>query len=115
MLTDAEKAYILNEFLTNIFGISSKEYQKRVWICGKGPECDDFDETVCQFADSWRFISEQYRNFNITEQQYSILKKFQESFESFYENNHWPPEFIDSPEWEQIMKKAKEVLKAFNY
>lgn len=29
--------------------ISSKEYQKRIWIDGKGPEVDDFDDTVSDF------------------------------------------------------------------
>jgi len=32
-------------------------------------------------------------------------------------NKLWifPEEFIDTPEWEGIMKMAKEVLDAFNY
>jgi len=115
MLTDNDKIFILNEFLTNIFGISNKEYQKRVWILGEGPECDDFVETVCDFADTWAPISDDYKNFNITESQYYMLKQFQEDFEIFYDDNHWPPDFIDSPEWAKIMEMAKEVLKAFNF
>jgi hypothetical protein len=115
MLTEEDKKYILNQFLINISGISDKEYQKRVWIRGEGPECDDFDETVCQFLDSWRFISEKYQDFQITDPQYQLLKEFREKFEVFADDNYWPPEFIDSPEWEKIMEMAKNVLNAFNF
>lgn len=49
MLKNEDRKYILNEHLRNISHISDKEYQKRVWIRGQGPECDDFDETVNYF------------------------------------------------------------------
>jgi len=37
-LTEEDKKYILYEHLRNISHIASKEYQKRVWIRGEGPE-----------------------------------------------------------------------------
>jgi hypothetical protein len=49
MLTDEARRNIINQHLKNIHHISDKEYQKRVWIRGEGPECDDFDETVNYF------------------------------------------------------------------
>ncbi len=113
MLNDEDRKYILNQFLINISGISDKEYQKRVWIQGEGPECDDFDETVCHFFDDGDPILDKYKEFGITDDQYHLLKKFRDNFESFSDDNHWPPEFIDSPEWEKIMKQAKEILTAF--
>ena len=51
MLTEEDKKYILNEFLINISHISNKEYQRRIWIKGEGPECGDFDEAICPFSD----------------------------------------------------------------
>ncbi len=118
MLTDEDKKYILNEFLNNISGISDKEYQKRVWIRGEGPECDDFTETVCHFFDDGDPILKKYKEFNISEDQYHLLSKFRDDFDAFVTGptlGYLPEEFIDTPEWKKIMKMAEEVLKAFNY
>ncbi len=67
MLTNEDRKYILNQFLRNIFHISEKEYQKRVWIRGEGPECDDFDETVCHFFDDGSPIIDNYQAYGITD------------------------------------------------
>ena len=116
--TEEDKKYILNQHLRNISGIGDKEYQKKVWIRGEGPEVDDFDETVCYFFDNGDHILENYQDYKITESQYNILKNFRDEFESFNDGDHrpyLPEEFIDTPEWEKIMNMAKEVLKAFDY
>ena len=93
-LNDADRKYILNEFLKNISHISDEEYQKRIWIRGEGPECDDFDETVCHFFDDGKPILKNYKDYHITENQYNLLIKLYKEFDDFSANNHWPPEFI---------------------
>lgn len=115
MLTDEDRKYILNEFLRNIEHISDKDYQLRIWIHGEGPECDDFDETVCYFFENVDAILENYNDYGINETQCLVLKEFRKDFESFADDNHWPPFFIDTPEWTKIGEMAKEVLAAFNY
>jgi hypothetical protein len=115
MQTDEDRRYILYEFLRTIWGISDIEYQKRVWIRGEGPECDDFDETVCYFFDICDFILNKYPEYGITEKQYELLKEFKNDFRFFEENNFLPQKFIDTHEWKEIMEKAKTVLKAFNF
>ena len=114
-LTDENRKYILTEHLRNILHISDKEYQTRVWIQGKGPECDDFTETVCHFFDDGDPILENYKDFGITETQYQLLKKFRDRFRIFADENDFPEEFIDTPEWASIMNMAKDVLGVFNY
>lgn len=116
-LTEEDKKYILNEFLRNISHISDKEYQKRVWIQGKGPEVDDFDETCCHFFDDGDPILKKHTEYNIKKNQYHLLMKLRNSFSSFVDGPrpYLPEEFIDTPEWEKIMELAGEVLKAFNY
>lgn len=115
MLSKEDREYILKEHLRNIAGISDIEYQKRVWIKGLGPECDDFTETVCHFFDDGDPILSNYKEYNISENQYIILNKFRELFKKFADSHDSPEEFIDTPEWGEIMKMAKEVLEAFNY
>lgn len=114
-LTEENKKYILNEHLRNVSHIANKEYQKRVWIRGEGPEVDDFDDTVNDFMVVCDSILENYGDFKVTENQYKILKNFSTQFKSFSDKNYWPPEFIDTPEWGKIIEMAKELLKAFNY
>jgi hypothetical protein len=119
MLTDEERRYILNEFLADIRGIADIDYQKRIWILGEGPECDDFGETRCRFFGTASAILEEYKKFHITDVQYRLTLKFSEEFEAFCRGpslEYYLPElFINTPEWAKITERAKEVLKAFNY
>jgi hypothetical protein len=115
MLTDEARRNIINQHLKNIHHISDKEYQKRVWIRGEGPECDDFDETVNYFFGEMDSILDEYKKFWITDSQYQILKKFRDKFRAFSDGHSYEPLFIDTPEWSEITEMAKEVLKAFDY
>lgn len=110
-----DRKQILLSVLETIEGISNKEYQERVWIRGEGPECDDFDETCCNFFGDGDPMLENYKDFKITESQYHILKKFRDKFRSFSDENDWPPKFINTPEWGEITEMAKEILQIFNY
>jgi hypothetical protein len=115
MLSSEDRKYILNQHLRNIASISDKNYQERIWIRGEGPEYDDFDETCCHFFDDGDPILENYKDYSISNDQYEILKKLRAKFDLFSEQNTWPAEFINTPEWTEITLMAKEVLKAFNY
>ena len=109
------KKQILECFLANIFRISNKKYQIRIWIKGLGPECHNFDDAVCDFFEEGNSIIEHYQDFGITEHQYRLLKKFREVFDTFCDDNDYPEEFIDTLEWDNITKLAQEILIAFNY
>ncbi len=115
MLTHEEKKHILNHFLYTISGISDIEYQKRVWIKGEGPECDDFGETVCNFSGDYDPIIENYKDFGITDKQCHLLIQFNNEFEKFYRRHYLPQDFLDFPEWKKMTEMAKGVLQAFNY
>lgn len=114
MLTEENRKDILNNFLETIKSISDIAYQKRAWIRGVPPGTD-FDETVNNYSLDSDGILEVYKDFRITEIQLQILQKFDERFRSFYKKNDWPPFFIDTAEWTEITKMAKEVLEAFDY
>jgi hypothetical protein len=114
-LSNEEKKYTLNEYIRIISHIQDKDYQKRIWIRCEGPECQAFDDAVCDFFDIGDPILENYKDFGITENQYELLKKIREQFKAFSDENDFPEEFIDAPEWAKIMDLAKAVLKAFNY
>lgn len=106
---------VLQSVLDTIRGISDKEYQQRVWIRGEGPEVDDFDESCCNLFGDGDPVVENYKDFNLTEVQYQILKNFLKDMKNFSKNNDFPEEFIDSPEWNEIIEMAKDVLQAFSY
>lgn len=114
MLTEENRKDILNSLLETIKSISNVEYQRRAWIRGEPPGTD-FDETVNNYSLDAEGILKHYKDFEITEIEFQILKKFDEQFRDFYGKNNWPQQFIDTPEWAKIIKLAKEVLKAFNY
>jgi hypothetical protein len=116
--TKEDKEWIVNEYLGMIFDISDKEYQKRVWIRGEGPEVMDYGETVCFFGD-YEFVLDDYKMFDISEEGCQVLKNFYKVFCAFDDGLGgeyiFPELFIDTPEWEIVMNSAKGVLKAFNY
>lgn len=111
-MEDIDRKQIMETFIRMVDHISNKEYQKRAWI--KGEEAD-FDEAVCLFFGDGDSILENYQDFGITESQYKLLKKLRDEFRIFADNNDFPEEFIDTPEWERIMNLAKDVLKEFDY
>jgi hypothetical protein len=115
MLTKDIGKRMLKNLLEIILDISDKEYQKRVWIRGEGPEIDDFTETVCKFFDNGDSLLNEYKKCGITKNQHQILKKFSNKFRVFSDEHSYELEFIDTPEWNEITENAKEVLKAFNY
>jgi hypothetical protein len=115
MLTDKARKQILMSVLATIENISNKEYQKRVWVLGEGPEVDDFDETCCNFFGDGDPLLENYIDFGLTETQYLLLRKFRNKLRTFSDKYFRPSEFIDTPEWNEITEMAKEVLKAFDY
>jgi hypothetical protein len=114
-LIDENKKYTLNEFLRHLSHMQDKDYQTRIWIKNEGPECQAFDDAVCDFFDIGDPILDDYKSFGITEAQYKLLKKFRKEFKAFSDENDFPEEFIDTPEWERIVHLAKDVLKAFDY
>lgn len=114
MLTKENRKDILNSLLETIKSISDVEYQRRAWIRGEPPGTD-FDETVNNYSLDAEGILKHYKDFEITEIEFQILKKFDEQFRDFYGKNNWPQQFIDTSEWTKIIKLAKEVLKTFNY
>jgi hypothetical protein len=119
MLNNGIKKQILSSFLRTVQGISDKEYQKRVWINGEGPEIDDFDETVCNFFQDCDGIIKNHKDFGITNKQHDLLIDFRKEFDCFCNGpglKYYLPElFIDIPEWEKIRQLASEILLAFNY
>ena len=115
MLTDKAKKQILASVLETIYNISDRQYQMRVWIRGEGSEVDDFDETCCNFFGDVDPLLENYNDFGIKESQYIYLRKFRDKFRLFSSKYYHPFEFIDTPEWDEIVNMAKGVLEAFDY
>ena len=112
---ELNRQHVMNAFLKNLWRISDKDYQKRVWIEARGPECHDFDEAVCDFFGDGEGILEHYQEFGLSIEQYQTLKVFSDKFDTFSRANDLPRLFIDTSEWDEITKMAKEVLKVFNY
>ena len=117
MLTNEDKNQILISFLETIEGISNKNYQERVWIRGEGPEIDDYTESVCHFFDAGEQIISQYKDYEITDRQLSLLITLRDAIIDFNSNIRFGlgPDFIYSTKWSKITFIAKEVLNAFDY
>ena len=117
MFSEEQRTNILNNFLENIWGISNKAYQVRVWINGLGPEVDDYTETTCRFFEVVDSIIEESSDYNLTEHQIELIKNLKQEFEEFNDNPmlYWTLNFIDTPKWEQVRQKAKLVVEEFHY
>ena len=56
------KKEILDSLLANIACVSDQNYQERVWVRAEVPECDDIDDTICDFFDE-SYVLEKYKDF----------------------------------------------------
>jgi hypothetical protein len=77
------KKQIVEGFIDIFTRIASKEYQKRTWIKGEGPDVDDFDDTVNDFFGECDYILENYKDFGLTDKQYQLLANFRDMFDAF--------------------------------
>lgn len=116
----AKKA-ILYGFIKNISCIADKKYQERVWVKNEGSECDDIDDTICDFFDDGDSILETYKDFGITEHQYHLLimlkgrlRNFTDTF-GVYSPEKSTEKLIHLPQWQEIRDLSKKVVKAFNF
>ena len=114
-LSNEARRYMLHEYLRMISHLSDKAYQIRIWIRNEGPECQAFDDAVCDFFDIGDRILNKHKEFEISEIQFSLLKNLRDEFEKFSDVHDLPQLFIDTPEWIKITLMAKKVLEVFNY
>lgn len=114
------KFNILKELLGVIYNISDAEYQERVWVKGLGPECSNFDETMCNFFDDYNAeeVVKNYKDYGISQKQYKVLLKFYNTLREYSDktpetvNDH---EVLSDSDWYKIQEMAKKVLEAFDY
>jgi hypothetical protein len=118
-MNDEDRKNIIRQLLNRVYGVSSQEYQERVWIKGLGPQCDSYDETVCEFFDTAADVIKNYREFRLTEYERDVLKEFWDKWRKFEDDDFFFSaefyEFMHTPEWKNIMKKAQDVIKAFKF
>ncbi len=118
-MDEETKKNVLDSILRGIWHVSNKEYQRRIWIEGKGPQCDDYDETSMWILDDGKVVIKEHKQFEMTDQQYQALKKFWKEYKIFANGIGFelyvPERFIDTPEWTKVTELAQEVVKAFNY
>ncbi len=119
-MNDLDYSGILEEFLSVIFSISDKSYQRRVWIQGIGPECEDYDENIMNFFDLSEMILKDPKKYNINDLQLELIKKLCEKYREFSSitdsiDYYMPEKFINFPEWTEITEIAQKILETFNY
>ncbi len=104
-----------------IESLANQDYQKRVWIEGKGPEVDSFDDTICDYNDFVTEVLSEAGLYGLTEAQEGALRSLSTVFKDFYKNGlgncymYQPQHFINSIEWRKVSEQATRVLKVFGY
>ncbi len=120
MSNNADRKQILDSFIENIACMSDERYQERVWVRSEGPECDDIDDTICDFFDE-DYVLENYKDYGITENQHRLLMNLHDKLRVFSDTQDvYSPEkstedLILLPQWQEIRDISKNVLKAFLY
>ena len=105
----------LEEMLRSVSHLADKEYQRQIWVCTEDHENEIFDDEMYTLFDTGELITWNYTDFGIARAQQHLLMRLLDELDAFTDDNDCVEDFIDTPEWEKIMDKAKEVLTDFNY
>lgn len=110
----------LAKLLSLVNDVADEEYQKRVWIEGKGPEASSFDEDMCMIFDDYRldeFIAEcQEKGLYAGKiDKLELLRKALDKFIDKTKSREDPRKIISNPDWVKIREMAGETLRAFGF
>jgi hypothetical protein len=102
-----------------LWEFSSEEFQRRVWLEGRGPEVYSFIEAHCQFFDDQladKLIDMERRQVGLTELQRDKLMQFRDALKNF--NLHTPDssrdqDILSDPTWPKNRQTAKAALDEF--
>ena len=120
MEINIDRRRMLKGFLENIACISDERYQAKTWIRAEGPECDDIDDSICDFFDDGDLLFKKHKDFGISEIQYKKLMLLYQKLRVFadtydvYNPYKCTEKLIQLPQWQEIRDLAKKVLVAFN-
>lgn len=120
MENDINRKQILDSFLENIACLSDEKYQERVWVRAEGPECDDIDDTICDFFDDGDPIMQKYKDYGISDTQFQSLIKLHKKLKIFKDTYDVYSQFkstetlLKLPQWKEIRTLAKKVLHSFS-
>ena len=103
-----------------IRSLSDPLYQKRIWVEGKGPEVDSYDDTITYFSDMCELIFEAPLDYEgIDVENLKLLKRLYlmvMDYDSNLDNGRAPQEvncILEDPKWHQIQEFAGDVFRKF--
>lgn len=106
---------IRNFILKLIREISDEEYQKRVWVEGKGPEVSSFAELISAFdEDLIEDLSQNYQKYGFTRPQFEKIQDLYQQVDDYtmsIPDDVLSEEIVSDPRWHQVRQFAKKFLK----
>jgi len=103
-----------------IGGLSDPFYQKRIWVEGKGPEVDSYDDAITYFSDMCELIFEAPSDYEgINGENLELLKTLYQMVMDYDRNLHVArtPEdvscILEDPKWHKIQVFARDVFQTF--
>jgi hypothetical protein len=117
---DPSKEIVKDSLLTLIHKLANPIRQKELWIDNKRPSSKPFEEFLDDFYRTSRAneVITQYKDYEITEPQVEALKTLYMNLDRYKDkivDTNDLQKILDDPEWHEIQKLAKEVIKIFNY
>ncbi|QVL56457.1 MAG: hypothetical protein KFB95_04480 [Simkaniaceae bacterium] len=104
--------------ITNIWKISSKDYQERFWVRQELPmRGDTFSESTMTFEDAAEGILDPYVSIQMTKKQRAMLTQLFHLVEDYKNDRDTPcsrygekdEEIVNDPRWDKIRVYAKDV------
>jgi hypothetical protein len=119
---DPSKEIPKESLLSLISDFAFPKFQKRVWIEERRPGKNPFREMMERFFHSnackTKEIIEQYKDYEVTEEQQRYLIKLYDTLKLYWEKNKDEEDLrkiLDEPEWHQIQALSGEILKIFQW
>ena len=94
------------------------KYQKRVWVEGKGPEMNTFDETMCMLYEDMyfkEFVHEEMADAGFSFGLKTKMEALDALLPGLWDEDMLDADLLKDPRWQMVLKISKEIVPIFEF
>lgn len=113
------KRNVLHEIYSLLAEFSDRDYQKRVWLEGRGPEVSCFADATIGFISGVEIdhvIGVEWGQWDLPVEPLQLLREFRKKLGEYVDKSGSDPpidQVLTDPEWDKVSQLAARVMESF--